>query len=372
MPDYTPNFSGVIDALKWIIQNGIPSGGGGSGGGATAAEIKNAIETATNLDTVEGKLLDVFSEVDSLNTKLPSELTGDRIKTNTIGASLDFSGNASANNTDAIASTNISDYSWVTFQLSGTWVATVQAQFSDDNAIWVSSYFYISSNGLTAISTASIGLFSIAKQGEYFRLRVVAYTSGTIVGIAHASNNAPAIIPIQTVAFNGTQTVALSSNSVDTEFAAAIALNESLTFPSSPVAATANYGYNTSNTWDRLRTAGTAAPGLGRSFVAPGTGIITLLNAVSATGVGSSINLYTTYRSVTIQLILASGILSTISYTIEGSISAAYWYTLVTGTDVTNGNALFIIDKPFIYLRANLTTLTGTSPIITIVAGATP
>jgi DNA-binding LacI/PurR family transcriptional regulator len=50
MPDYTPNFAGIVDALKTIIQNGI---GGGGSGGATQAQIKTAIETATNLDEVE-------------------------------------------------------------------------------------------------------------------------------------------------------------------------------------------------------------------------------------------------------------------------------------------------------------------------------
>jgi hypothetical protein len=166
MPDYTPNFSGVIDALKTIIQTGIGSGGGGGSGDASAANQQIEIASLTSINSKTtlisdriptlgaktasqsipvtlssdgafsinfGATTDTAATTDTgtfsflafvkrllsikldialsaISNKLPTALVSDRIKTNTIGASLDLSGSASAVNADAIAATDVSDY----------------------------------------------------------------------------------------------------------------------------------------------------------------------------------------------------------------------------------------------------------------------
>jgi hypothetical protein len=159
---------------------------------------------------------------------------------------------------------------------------------------------------------------------------------------------------------------------VDTEFATAIAVADNLTLPFSPVAIAATYGYNGSN-WDKMKTAGIAGVGVGRRIVAPGTPVLNLLTLASGIGAGSTINLYSTYSNITSQLIIVSGTLSAISYNVEGSMNGSIWYLLGNSTDITNGAALFIINKGFLQVRANLLTLAGTgTPTVSIVAGATP
>ncbi|MBW4478598.1 MAG: discoidin domain-containing protein [Tolypothrix brevis GSE-NOS-MK-07-07A] len=311
----------------------------------------------------------------AVNAKLPSALVSDRIKTNTVGAILNLSGSANAINTDVIASVDVSDFSWITLQLTGAWSAGIQVQFSNDGITFTNGGYYMINGNAIAFSSITLNtLYQIPKQGRFFRVRVTGYTSGTVAAIVQCSNNAPSSLPVQTVTFFSPQSVTLSSNTVDTEFSGAVALNESLTLPTSPAAIAAGYAYNGA-TWDRRRSAGNAAPGLGRSLVAPGTANLNLLTGVTAIGAGASNNLYSTYSNLTAQLIISGGTVSTISCAIEGSMtsSGVNWYNLATLTDPTNSSAVFIVSKCFLYVRANLTVLTGTStPTISIIAGATP
>lgn len=64
MPDYTPNFAGVIDALKTIIQVGIAGGGGGGNAGSASAE---------NQQTEITRLTEV-------RDRFPINLVSDRLK----------------------------------------------------------------------------------------------------------------------------------------------------------------------------------------------------------------------------------------------------------------------------------------------------
>jgi hypothetical protein len=214
--------------------------------GTTSGTLFLSNDTAEHIKTVAP--ISVASQqqtfYDSVTAKLPSAVSGDRIKANTVGATLDLSGSASAINTDVIASTDISDYSWVCFQLTGTWVANIQVQFSYDNVNFQACYFY-NTSGVTILNLSTAAIYAVPKQGKYFKLRIVSYTSGTVVATGQATNNAPAILPIQTVAFNTAQNVTLTSAVVDTELPAAISLGDTIAPSSSPTIGNITYAYNT-------------------------------------------------------------------------------------------------------------------------------
>lgn len=145
-----------------------------------------------------------------INAKLPSTLLGDRIKTNTVGASLDLTGSGSSN-VIIIPSTDITDYSWVGFQLSGTWSANILVEFSDNNTAWHQGYFYNINVGSTVTTTTINGVYTLPKQGKYLRISIFNYNSGTVNISINCSNNNPGTPPIQTVSFSGVQPVTISS-----------------------------------------------------------------------------------------------------------------------------------------------------------------
>lgn len=91
-------------------------------------------------------------------------------------------------NNDVIASIDVSAYKWVSLQLSGTFVAAVVFQGSNDNGT-----FYdvtVQNPGLVldpyTTSMTGVGLVKIPVLFNYLRVRVTAYTSGTVEGTALA------------------------------------------------------------------------------------------------------------------------------------------------------------------------------------------
>lgn len=76
-----------------------------------------------------------------------------------------------------------------TIQLSGTWSATVQFEATNDNVTWV-AINVMPSNSSTAVSSATgNGIWQFNPAGyTNIRVRVSAYTSGTVVATAQLSN----------------------------------------------------------------------------------------------------------------------------------------------------------------------------------------
>lgn len=99
------------------------------------------------------------------------------------GKKLFFTGSVTANNADLVPSTDVSDYKNIVFQLTGTFVATVRPQFSNDNVTWVDGLLQTINNAATtpAVSIAAVGIYKVPITGRYFRLRTTAFTSGTVV-----------------------------------------------------------------------------------------------------------------------------------------------------------------------------------------------
>ena len=91
-------------------------------------------------------------------------------------------------NNDLIASFDASAYSYVSFQLRGTWVGEVRFQASNDNGSFED--IIVQSAGEIAepytISSTENSLIKIPVLAKYLRVRVIAYTSGTVEGTSFA------------------------------------------------------------------------------------------------------------------------------------------------------------------------------------------
>jgi hypothetical protein len=95
-------------------------------------------------------------------------------------------GDVTAINNDLIASFDASQFSYVSFQLKGTWVGAVKFQASNDNGTFkdvvvqnvgdIVEPYRIESNGNSMIK--------IPVLAKYLRVRVTSYTSGTVEGSA--------------------------------------------------------------------------------------------------------------------------------------------------------------------------------------------
>jgi hypothetical protein len=89
-----------------------------------------------------------------------------------------------------------------------------------------------------------------------------------------------------------------------------------------------------------------------------------LLNAATATGAGTAVNLLTIKHKFGFQ-VSTTGSPTSVVCALQGSIDGTNWFTLATWNSATqsNGDIVFAIDVPVGHVRANLTTLSG---------GATP
>ena len=82
----------------------------------------------------------------------------------------------------------------VAYQVTGTWSATIVFEASNDNSTWVEIYGYRAGDNVIQTSatnsTISNGVWRCTTSGfAYARLRVSAYTSGSVVVTAVASQN---------------------------------------------------------------------------------------------------------------------------------------------------------------------------------------
>lgn len=89
-------------------------------------------------------------------------------------------------NNDIIESLDVSAYKFISLQLTGVWVGTVTFQGSNDNGTFFSIGAVNPStiNGPLVISSTTAGLFIIPVGFKFLRVRVTAFTSGTVNGTA--------------------------------------------------------------------------------------------------------------------------------------------------------------------------------------------
>jgi hypothetical protein len=93
------------------------------------------------------------------------------------------SGSAAAVNADVFPLTDVGNYSHLIVQVKGTWVGQLTVQFSNDAANFVNGIRQDTSGVLSLGNTITTnGVYMIPVQGRYFRLRMTAYTSGSVAG----------------------------------------------------------------------------------------------------------------------------------------------------------------------------------------------
>lgn len=98
--------------------------------------------------------------------------------------------------------TDLTGYTAVRVQMTGTYNATTLFEVSNDGITWVSTYlFNASSNGPTNQGGLS-GTYAGPTVGRYFRIRASAYTSGTVGATIIYSAGTPPVVPPTSMALN--------------------------------------------------------------------------------------------------------------------------------------------------------------------------
>lgn len=120
-------------------------------------------------------------------------------------------------NNDIVASFDASAYKYVSLQLTGTWVGTVSFQGSNNNGTFEDIVVQNTGIVLTpyVLSLTANGGVKIPVLFKYLRIRVTAYTSGTITGTAFGYKedaNTGQISTVGTVNIGSAQTLATVTN----------------------------------------------------------------------------------------------------------------------------------------------------------------
>jgi hypothetical protein len=120
-------------------------------------------------------------------------------------------------NNDIFASIDVSDYKYISLQLTGTWVGTVSFQGSNDNGTFED--IVVQNTGVVlepyVISMTTNGGVKIPILFKFLRIRVTAYTSGSVTGTAFGYKedaNTGQISTVGTVNIAAAQTVAEVTN----------------------------------------------------------------------------------------------------------------------------------------------------------------
>lgn len=94
----------------------------------------------------------------------------------------------------------------------------------------------------------------------------------------------------------------------------------------------------------------------------------TLQNAATGTGLGTVFSFDRLYRNFTFNK-RVTGVFTTLVINYEGSIDGVNWYPLASDNTLTAAPT-FVVDKPSLHVRANITTFaSGTSVTVDVAAG---
>lgn len=151
---------------------------------------------------------------------------------------------------DVISSLDVTEYKSVSIQLTGTWVGTVTFQGSNDNG----SFYDIVAQDTTSLTspfsaeTTTVGLYNIPIVYKYLRVRLTAYTSGTVTCTAYGhkedkSLNSVGQVGIVTLAEETTKVIGTVNVSADSN-----SVSGSITAADTSIAAPANDGVLLSGT----------------------------------------------------------------------------------------------------------------------------
>lgn len=119
-------------------------------------------------------------------------------------------------NNDIFASTDVSEYKYISLQLTGTWVGTVKFQGSNNNGTFED--IVVQNTGVVlepyVISLTGNAGVKIPVLFKYLRIRVTSYTSGSVTGTAFGYKedaNTGQISTVGTVNVNAGQVIGLAA-----------------------------------------------------------------------------------------------------------------------------------------------------------------
>jgi len=121
------------------------------------------------------------------------------------GGIVPISGQTTRDNIQAI---DCRHWNSASVQISGTFLATLTFQMSNDGVNWL-TVIGTSNGGLTAATSSGPGIFIVPISTKYFRVQCTAYTSGTAQVNINMSSTTP-ISTNSTVTISGTPNVATS------------------------------------------------------------------------------------------------------------------------------------------------------------------
>jgi hypothetical protein len=331
-------------------------------GFATAA---NQTTEITSLQNIDGKLPAIVNN--SVRTSIiPLSLTGNGLPATVVNFDL--------------FNISFGDFSSISIQIIGTFVATLAVQISDNNIDFVTvscRSMTASGNSNTTVQTITVpGIYALNRSAKFIKLRTTAYTSGTVNAV-YELNSLPILDDAKNIFIGGSVTV-------DTELAAAAALADGISGTLlTSTAGAANLVYN-GTTFDRQRTMSAIAnsEGLGRIKTSGNSQVFTLASVTGNTTT-TVVALGTPFNNLYCQLIYPVGI-TDFEATIDGSLNGTDWYDLCTiprianGTKPATGTIFNALDNSFSAtrlasfnnLRVRITNFTGTGTLVILASAS--
>ena len=95
-----------------------------------------------------------------------------------------------------------------------------------------------------------------------------------------------------------------------------------------------------------------------------GSTAFSLISNANTVGTGSGVNFVNALQKYSIQLQVVSGTLTAITVEIQISLTNSGWQTISIFTDIVDGSFIFLADYPALFMRINIITITGTSPVV--------
>ncbi len=228
---------------------------------------------------------------------------------------------------------------WLSVQLTGPFVATVLFEQSNNGATWVALPLVSSTAVLgtaPVITATAVGVWHGPCAADQYRVRISAFTSGTVALTVAASSNLALHVP------------PIASTTVDTELPTAAVLSDTIANPTTAMVGGAIMLYN-GTTWERARTVG-GATGIGVQAVNTGSGVLQSFAAGStaiANGVALSMG---AARNTHTMVLVATGTPTTGTVQMQGSLDGTSWFSMgaaqsplaagVTQITVTDINAI--------------------------------
>jgi hypothetical protein len=230
----------------------VPDGNDVTQGASTDANTTNS--TMGRLTKIRDLLLGTLSvsitNVTALGQALmaassPVTIASDqsalKMKSDGVATAGQAAGSVTSTSTDLFPSMDMSAYTFAILQLTGTWVMTLQAQWSNDpafGAFTVGEVNAIGGIGGFGLSVSANGMYVLPKLGQYLRIRPSAWTSNAscVGALASFTTTPPQLVASVSANQNGTWTVSTQTTDITAVASAAYTTTQTQADQSNPSA----------------------------------------------------------------------------------------------------------------------------------------